>query len=310
MTISVLIPVYNAAGTIETTLASVLRQTVQPDEIILLLDGCMDDTPDRIRLFKDRITLASQENHGMSFTRNRLAEIATGEILAFLDNDDLWHPKYLEVQRALMRGYPEALVAFAGHLNFTGADYVWREDPDTDRASAERLKLVDFFKRYNATTGMFGSMSFACVRKSAMNRLGLEPFQFSGADDCHLFLHVPLFGGVVLFNSPLAAYRASQGQWSANRLQVLPEAVKAFEKLEPAFQESDVKGLRQAFPAARASRRRQYAKVLMRADRSVEARHPLLISVADCHQPASVGKSLALWAASWRPPFLQPNCLS
>ena len=125
----------------------------------------------------------------MAFTRNRLAEMAKGEILAFLDNDDIWHPKYLEVQRTLMRDHPEALVSFAGHVNFTGLDhdYVWREEPDTDRANAEWFNSVDFFKRYAVTTGVFGSMSFACVRKSAMSRLGPEPFQFGGADDCYLF---------------------------------------------------------------------------------------------------------------------------
>ena len=145
MTISVLIPAYNAARTIEATLASVFRQTLQPDEIIVLWDGGTDDTLERIERYKDRITIARQENHGVAFTRNRLAEMSKGDMLAFLDNDDLWHPKYLEVQCALMRKHPDALASFCGHVDFAGADYVWREEPGTDCSNAEWIGPVDFF---------------------------------------------------------------------------------------------------------------------------------------------------------------------
>jgi glycosyltransferase involved in cell wall biosynthesis len=233
--------------------------------------------------------------------------MAMGDILAFLDHDDLWHPKYLDVQRTLLRDYPEALASISGHVDFTGADYVWPEDPDTDRANAQWINQVDFFKRYNVTTGLFGSMSFACVRKSAMKRLGPEPFQFSGVDDSYLFYLVSLFGGVVFFKSPLVAYRVSEGSFSANRLKMLPQWVKAFEALEPKFRKSNVKALRQAFPRAYAVKRRHYAKVLLGAGRTVEARQQLLQSMANCRQSSSVGKSLALWAASWLPCFLQPK---
>ncbi|MGD0812284.1 MAG: glycosyltransferase family 2 protein [Verrucomicrobiota bacterium] len=307
MTISVLVPTYNAARTIEATLTSVFRQTVQPDEIIVLWDGGTDDTLDRIERFNDRITIVRQENHGVAFTRNRLVEMAKGEILAFLDNDDLWHPKYLEVQRTLMREYPEALASVSNHVDFTGADYVWNKEPDTDRANAEWINQVDFFKRYNVTTGLFGSMSFACVRKSAMNRLGPEPFQFSGVDDSYLFYQVSLLGGIVFFKSPLVAYRMSEGSFSANPFQMLSQWMKAFEKLEPAFQKCGIRGLRKAFPAAYAVKRRRYAKALLSAGRAEEARYQLLRSIANCRQPSSVGKSLTIWAASWLPSFLQPR---
>jgi glycosyltransferase involved in cell wall biosynthesis len=307
MTISVLIPAYNAARTIEATLASVFRQTVQPDEIIVLVDGGTDDTLARLGRFKDRITIASQENCGVAMTRNRLAERATGEILAFLDNDDLWHPRYLEAQRTLMRDFPEALVSFTNHIDFTGGEPAWREEGDWDCSKAEWISQVDFFKRYNVTTGLFGSMSFACVRKSAMTRLGKEPFQFSGVDDSYLFYRISLLGGVVFFKSPLVAYRVSEGSMSANRMRMLPLWVNVFEKLEPEFQQSAIKGLRQSFPRAYAAKRRHYAKVLLGAGRHGEARRQLLRSIANCHQPASVGKALGLWIASGLPSFLQPK---
>ena len=206
MSISVLIPVYNAAKTIEATLDSVLRQTVPPDEIILLLDGCTDESEDRIGRFRDHITVARQENRGVAFTRNRLAGMAKGELVAYLDNDDLWHPKYLETQQALLRSHPGALVSFCGHVDVAGPGFVWREEPSLDLAKAEWIDQVEFFKRYNRLTGLFGSMSFACIRQSAMKQLGPEPFQFNGVEDSFLFCRLSLLGGVVFFNSPLVGY--------------------------------------------------------------------------------------------------------
>jgi len=212
MKISVLIPAYNAARTIEAALESVFRQTIQPDEIIVLLDGGTDDTLERIERFKDRITIARQENRGVAITRNRLVEMAKGEILAFLDHDDLWHPKYLEVQRTLMRDYPQALATISGHVDFTGADYVWPKEPDMGGANAEWINQADFFKRYNITTGLFGSMSFACVRKSALNRLGSEPFQFNGVEDSYLFYQVSLLGGGGVFQVALGGLSSARGE--------------------------------------------------------------------------------------------------
>lgn len=309
MTFSVLIPAYNAARTIEATVASVLRQTVQPDETIVLLDGCTDDTLNRLERFKDRIRIERQENHGVAFTRNRLVEMAKGEILAFLDSDDLWHPKYLEVQRMLLRNYPDALVSFVGHVDFTGLDhdYVWRQEPDTDCTKAEWINPLAFFNRYVATTGLIGGPSFACLRRTFIKLLGSEPYQFNGVEDCFLFYQVPLLGGVVLLGSPLGAYRLSETSLSANRLRLLPLWVAAFEKLEPEFQKSGVKGLREAFQAAYAGKHRYYAKMLMGAGKAGEARRQLLRSIAICRRPASVGKSLAILAASRLPLLLQPK---
>jgi glycosyltransferase involved in cell wall biosynthesis len=307
MKISVLIPAYNAARTIEATLASVFRQTIQPDEIIVLLDGGTDDTLNRLERFKDRITIVRQENHGPGFTRNRLVEMAKGDLFAFMDSDDLWHPKYLEVQRTAMRDYPDALVSFTGHVTFAGADYVWKEEPATDRANAQWINQMEFFKQYNATTGQFGSMSFACVRKSAFKSLGPEPFQFSPADDYYLFNELSLLGGVIFFKSPLVAYRVLEGSVSANRLKAWPQVVNALAKLEPEFKKSGIRGLRQAFPKAYAGSRRYYAKMLLGVGRYGEARYQLLQSMAICRQPGSFAKSFGIWAASWLPVFLQPK---
>jgi hypothetical protein len=199
------------------------------------------------------------------------------------------------------------LASICGHVDFSGADWVWQDEPDTDPAHAEWINQVDFFKRYNVTTGLFGSMSFACVRRSAMNRLGPEPFQFIGAEDSYMFYQMSLFGGVVLFKSPLVAYNVHVGSLSSNRLRMLPLWVNVFGKLEPVFEKCEIQELRKAFSRAYAVKRRHYAKVLLGAGRPVEARDQLLRSIGNCQQPASVARSIAIWSASWLPTVLQPK---
>jgi len=97
--VSVIIPVYNAEKYIEETIRSVLQQTLQDFEIIVLNDGSKDASGEIIqRLQKEdhRIIYIPKHNTGVSDTRNKGIERATGQYLAFLDADDVWKPGNLE----------------------------------------------------------------------------------------------------------------------------------------------------------------------------------------------------------------------
>ncbi len=96
--VSVVIPTYNAASWIAETLESVLAQTVQPAEIIVVDDGSTDDTAVVLDPYQNRIRHICQDNAGVSAARNRAIEAANGEFIAFLDSDDIWHPQKLEYQ--------------------------------------------------------------------------------------------------------------------------------------------------------------------------------------------------------------------
>ncbi len=105
-TISVIVPVYNAAATIEDTIASISSQTLEDFELILVDDGSSDDSllkMLRLAGSDPRIKLVAQRNAGVSAARNRGAAIAQGELLAFCDSDDLWHPEKLSVHLAFHR---------------------------------------------------------------------------------------------------------------------------------------------------------------------------------------------------------------
>ena len=95
--ISVVIPVFNKADTLDRALKSVLRQTYQKFEILVINDGSTDESVDVIGRFQDaRIRLIEQPNSGVSVARNRGVESATYDLIAFLDADDEWLPELLE----------------------------------------------------------------------------------------------------------------------------------------------------------------------------------------------------------------------
>lgn len=116
--ISVVIPLYNKEQSIVSTLQSILKQTYQDFEIIIVDDGSTDCSVEEVEKVTDsRIHLIRQNNTGVSAARNRGIEEAKGEFIAFLDADDEWTPCYLEKQYELTQKYPKCSV-FACNYEF------------------------------------------------------------------------------------------------------------------------------------------------------------------------------------------------
>ena len=308
MTTSVLIAAYNAAGTIEATLRSVFNQSVDPAEVVVLLDGGEDATESRLEEFRDRIRLLKQANQGIACARNRLVRESKGDILAFVDADDLWHPKYLETQCRLMEEKPEAVASFTGHITFHGKDYTWADPFFSNPRDPELIDPVSFFIRYNTTTGVFGSMSYCCVSRRAFDRLDPEPFtnDLHGIEDSFLCYALALLGPVAYDPSPLVAYRLTAGSLSENRIRNLGRWVTAFARLEHRYLTCGSAPLRTAFSFYYASKRREYAKLLAGAGRLKEAQFQLLESLRNCKSPSSIAKSIGLLGISMLPSQMQP----
>lgn len=103
MTITVIIPVYNAEPFIRGCVESVLAQSRPADEIIVVDDGSTDGTPGILDEFRDRVTVLDQENAGRSAARNRAIKVAQGDYVAFLDADDVFLPSHLATLAATAR---------------------------------------------------------------------------------------------------------------------------------------------------------------------------------------------------------------
>ena len=106
--VSVVIPLYNKEPHISMTLNSVLSQTFQEFEVIIVDDGSTDKSAKVVKSFTDpRIRLIQQENAGVSAARNKGIEEAKADLIAFLDADDEWTPSFLETVLRLKKKYPE-----------------------------------------------------------------------------------------------------------------------------------------------------------------------------------------------------------
>ena len=148
--VSVIIPVYNMEPFIGACLDSVLNQTFSDFECICINDGSTDNTLDILKAYarKDaRIRLIDQENQGGSAARNIGLNVAKGKWVAFLDNDDLYHPQYLELLLSYAEKY-QADVAVCNYGVFPDDARVNFELYDTLNIKAPKLVSSNPFYDY------------------------------------------------------------------------------------------------------------------------------------------------------------------
>ncbi|WP_376087311.1 glycosyltransferase family 2 protein [Roseomonas sp. CCTCC AB2023176] len=110
---SVVMPAYNRADLIRITLESILAQTLPPGEVIVVDDGSKDDTAAVAASFGDRVRVERIANSGDVAARNRGIPLATGDLLAFCDSDDLWQPGHLAAMARLWEAEPRTKVAYS-----------------------------------------------------------------------------------------------------------------------------------------------------------------------------------------------------
>jgi glycosyltransferase involved in cell wall biosynthesis len=110
--VSVVIPIYNGAATIERALASVFEQTFTDFEIVVVDDGSTDDTPKVLAGFGDRIKVIRQHNRRFPAARNAGVAASRGELIALIDHDDQWLPRKLEVSVAALQNDPGASLVY------------------------------------------------------------------------------------------------------------------------------------------------------------------------------------------------------
>jgi len=309
MKISVIIPAYNCEATIQETLDSVLGQTVAPDEILVLDDGSTDCTPELLASYRPRITVFRQKNGGVASARNALCERAQGDLVAFLDSDDIWHPRYLEVQRELFQQHPTCVAFFTGHVNFYGGvHYVWKNEP-LPEYRVEIIPRLEFLVRYNSAVGRF-LPSYGCVPKKVLRSLGPEPFKGRIAEDVYfvnLVLLVARRGCILYASIPLGAYRIRSGTLSSNHLAITEAEVRAFELLESYHRTLPDRRFSRALNSVFAMKRRQYAKRLLGVGQMGEAGNQLRHALRNSGNPISLAKCLRLLLLSYLPKPLQPK---
>ncbi|BAO45442.1 glycosyltransferase family 2 protein [Thiolapillus brandeum] len=199
--ISVVIPNYNYEKYVGEAIRSVLDQTWNNREVVVVDDGSTDDSVRVIRKFGDKVRLIRQENQHLSAARNTGIRAAKGNWIAFLDSDDLWHPCKLELQVEALKKNPDW--AFIGGDVLDEGDY-----PDFDKATIqeEEVTLNDFL----AYTPMSGSV--ALVKTECFNKVGMFDPGLRSSEDLDMWLRLASAyrGGRV--KAPLWHYRQHPDQ--------------------------------------------------------------------------------------------------
>ena len=190
--ISVIIPLYNKRSYIARALESVIHQTMQNFEIIIVDDHSTDEGPEIVKSYHDpRITLVEQEHRGVSFTRNHGVSLATGNFIAFLDADDEWMPAHLETIIGLTKRYPAAgMYATAYKRQTPDGKTRWAEYHGIPNPPWEGL-LPDYFK--SGALGDFAvSSSTVAIPKKIFHEMGGFLTGYWWGEDVDLFGKIAL----------------------------------------------------------------------------------------------------------------------
>ncbi len=205
---SIVIPAYNAAATLRSTVTSVQAQTDQDFEIIIIDDGSTDET---LSIMLDlaaadvRIRAISKPNTGVSDTRNLAGKLAKGKLLAFLDADDQWHPAKLARHR-VAHAFDPLLTASFAQVEFAperGAEMAKARTFSTFRAGC--LDLADVLVENAICT-----TSNLVVKRDVFHDLGGFDPTMRFAEDQELLARIIADGGMILgIEEPLVRYRMS-----------------------------------------------------------------------------------------------------
>ena len=203
MIFSVVIAVFNKEKYIADTIKSVLDQTYQEFEIIILNDGSTDNSEAEILKFKDpRIRYFSQKNQGASGARNAAIEKAENEYIALLDADDYWYPFYLEEQKKSIEAYPEEFV-FATATQLKINQNVFDNQYSVNSDNGKTIK-ANYFEGSFLTSLLHSSATV--IHKNIFENVGWYDPKIKSGEDTDLYVRIGLKYDVVFSPKVCATY--------------------------------------------------------------------------------------------------------
>ena len=180
--------------------ASVLAQDYPAIETIVVDDGSSDDTPDRLRAFRDRVKVIAQSNRGVSAARNAGVAHAGGEYIAFLDSDDRWLPEKISTQTAFFVSHPDALICQ------TEETWIKNGKPLFPRTRHKKRSGMIFEPSLELC---LVSPSAVMMRKDFFLDVGGFDESLPACEDYDLWLRISMVHPVYLIETPLVINRAA-----------------------------------------------------------------------------------------------------
>lgn len=245
--VSVIIPAYCVEKYIAATIQSVLNQTYQDFEILIIDDGSTDRTVEICRQFQDsRIQVISQLNRGPAGARNQGIRQSKGEYLAFLDGDDLWAPEKLEKQVAHLENSPSLGISICRSAFI---------DEQGELLGIYQIPKLSGITPYHVLCrNPIGNGSVPVIRRAVFDEIRFPDDAFGKVEDCYFderfrrgediecWLRISLTTSweIAGIAEALTLYRVNSSGLSANMLKQLEDLEKVIAKVRSYASDSPI----------------------------------------------------------------------
>ncbi|MEK7290503.1 MAG: glycosyltransferase, partial [Planctomycetota bacterium] len=199
--VSVILPTYNCANFLPHSIQSILSQTYDSYEIIVVDDGSTDNTKEVLNPFMQRISyIKLEQNKGLPAARNIGIKSALGKYIAFIDADDIWLPEKLQTDIKYFETYSEISMVYSKHINIDINGSVL--DGDTKKRLPSGNIFIQLFSEQN-----FIITSSVVVKKDVFETTGLFDEQLFNCQDWDMWLRITFYFKVAGINKTLVKYR-------------------------------------------------------------------------------------------------------
>ncbi|MDY6792708.1 MAG: glycosyltransferase [Thermodesulfobacteriota bacterium] len=221
-TVSVIIPTYNRGWILKEAIDSVLSQHFDNIELIVVDDGSTDNTMDILDAYARDIIVLRQDNRGVSAARNAGISCASGQLIAFLDSDDLWLSGKVSSQVDFFHSNPAALIC------------------QTEELWLRNGKRVNPKKRHQKFSGMIFkhclplcivSPSAVMMRKRIFDKTGMFDESLPACEDYDLWLRISRKYPVFLIDTPLIVKRGGHGDQLSKTPQLDKYRIRSLKKI-------------------------------------------------------------------------------
>ncbi|WP_176548197.1 glycosyltransferase [Natrinema sp. CBA1119] len=226
---SVILPTYNGELYVEEAIRSILKQTHSNFELIIVDDASEDNTPDIIDKYCDLECIKifkNDSNHGLATTTNKAVDKSTGDVLAFIDQDDRWHDNKLEKHK-YYHNREDRMVVFSDYKTIDADGDTIKNESGPIPAST-RSKLIQQFCEFG---NIIGTMSCATVPKSAWDSIGGFDKDFVVSADIDLWIRLSNLYDFRKINENLTDRRIHDNNTINNYRQMYIDNVKISDKL-------------------------------------------------------------------------------
>ncbi len=229
--VSVIIHTYNNEKFIEETVESVLKQTYNDYEIIVVDDGSVDGTHDALIPYMKDIRYHYKENGGIASAKNAGINLSSAEFIAFLDHDDLWVSDKLRIQMDYFDANPQVGLVYARYTSFRG-DRELRTKPEKGYSGWVFKRLI---------SKSFIQTSTVAVKRGCLDAVGPFDESLKLADEYDMFLRIAKRFQCGFVDKVLTRYRIHDANASRNNLLFAEENLRVYKKIYNNYTDIDRK---------------------------------------------------------------------